>query len=53
MNYRSVDSKNFRETIAIVQKYIQEVDFELGYIWTNLNTNARIYLNTLAFFFCF
>ena len=53
LNYRSVDSKNFRETIAIVQKFIQEVDFELGYIWTNLNTNARMYLNTLAFFVCF
>lgn len=37
-NFRSQDSKNFRHTIAAVQSFIQELDFELAYIWVNLNS---------------
>lgn len=50
--FRSQDTKNFRITMAVAQKYMQEVDYELAYIWVSLNTHARIYLNTLGFFLC-
>ena len=51
--FRSHDSNNIRQTLAVIQQYIQEIDFELGYMWVNLNTRARMFLNTLAFFYCF
>jgi hypothetical protein len=50
---RSQDSNNFRFVIEKIQKFIQEIDFELGYIYISLNTRARMYLNTLGFFYCF
>ena len=49
---RSLDSNNIRLSVNEVQKSIQEIDYELGYIWVSLSSRARMYLNTLAFFYC-
>lgn len=49
---RSLDSNIFKIALNEVQKSISEADHELGYMWVELNTRARIHLNTLAFFYC-
>ena len=49
---RNLDTKNLREVIAIIDQMIADVDYELQYIMVITNSQARIYLNTLGFFFC-
>ena len=47
---RNLDTKCIRRVISIVDEMIQDVDYELRYIFCSTHSFARIYLNTLGFF---